>query len=437
MVLLCVRFLAACVDRCDHVDKEVPELFRKGGPLYGCLQHCGMGEAVECQESIGDVGALHEDRLRSNSVLESHVRDDEQAGELHKSIRKDAAQGWMSEPVLASEVGPDGGRAVPGRGVAQLRADGSTKVRAVFDFSWSAPAPEQQGRRLPRKEAKARSINGCTWLPEKCSHDHLDNLVQFCRELVLLCGIVPMLFKADIASAFRRIPLMPAHRWAAGIMYLFHGEVLRATHMSCPFGATASVHNWERVGRLLRKIARKMLHIALFEYVDDYFAAERPEVAEHAMQCFARVVRAVLGEAAIAVDKLMFGSTLEVLGVTVKLMHDRFTMSPCEKKMQKCLAVMREALADGGVLRRGCASKLAGRLQWSSQFLFHRLGRAMIRPIFAQIHGWSSTVGSDLREALFWWCKVLELGIVEERYWERSEAPLAHVFVDACGKSSR
>ena len=220
-------------------------------------------------------------------------------------------------------------------------------------------------------------------------------------------------------------------------MYLFHGEVLRATHMSCPFGATASVHNWERVGRLLRKIARKILHIALFEYVDDYFAAERPEVAEHAMQCFARVVRAVLGEAAIAVDKLMFGSTLEVLGVTVKLMHDRFTMSPCEKKMQKCLAVMKEALAEGGILRRGCASKLAGRLQWSTQFLFHRLGRAMIRPIFAQIHGWSSTVGSDLREALSWWCKVLELGIVEERYWERSEAPLAHVFVDACGKSSR
>ena len=62
----------------------------------------------------------------------------------------------------------------------------------------------------------------------------------------------------------------------------------------------------------------------------------------------------------------------------------------------------------------------------------------MIRRIFAQIYkGWNCTVGSELREALIWWCKVLELGIVEERFWERSEAPLAHVFVDACGKSSR
>ena len=207
--------------------------------------------------------------------------------------------------------------------------------------------------------------------------------------------------------------------------------------MSCPFGATASVHNWERVGRFLRKIGRKLLHIALFEYVDDYFAAERPEVAEHAMQCFARVVRAVLGQTSVAVDKLLCGSTLEVLGVTVKLMHDRFTLSPSEHKMQKCLVVMRDALAEGGVLRRGCASKLAGRLQWSSQFMFHRLGRAMIRPIFNQSHGRDMQVRDDLRVALSWWCRVLEMGIVEERFWKYSEAPLAHVFVDACGKSAR
>ena len=75
------------------MDKEVPELFRKGGPLYGSLPHCGMGCAVDCEESIGDVGALHEDRLRSNRALESHVRDDVQAGELHKIIMKDASQG--------------------------------------------------------------------------------------------------------------------------------------------------------------------------------------------------------------------------------------------------------------------------------------------------------------------------------------------------------
>jgi hypothetical protein len=416
---------------------EVPELFRKGGPLYGVLQPCGMGSAVDGPVVVGDVGALFSDRLRSNSILASHVRADEQVEELHKLIGKDVAQGWMTAPVPASEVHPEEVRAVPGRGVAQLKADGSTKVRAVFDYSWCAPGPESQSKRLPRKIAKEHSINGCTWLPEKCSHDHLDDLVCFCRQLVLVMGIVPMLFKADIASAFRRIPLLPAHRWAAGIMYQHGGRVMRSTHLSCPFGATASVFNWERVGRFLRKVARKLLHIALFEYVDDYFAAERPEVAEHAMLCFARIVRAVLGKTAIAADKLLFGSTLEVLGVVIRLSHDRFTMCPCELKLRKCLDVMLAALAEGGVLRRGCASKLAGKLQWSCQYLFHRLGRAMLRPIFAQSHASDRSVGSALRVALRWWCKVLELGIVEERFWNYPEAPLAHMFVDACGKSAR
>ena len=161
------------------------------------------------------------------------------------------------------------------------------------------------------------------------------------------------------------------------------------------------------------------------------------EAVSFALAVSLAFVRALMGKAAIAADKLMFGSTLEVLGVVINLMDDRFTLCPCEKKLKKCLDVMRAALAEGGILRRGCASKLAGRLQWSTQYLFHRLGRAMLRPIFAQCHAGDRSVGSDLRVALSWWCKVLELGIVEERFWKLSEAPLAHMFVDAAGKSAR
>ena len=423
---------------CEHADWNVSELFRTGAPLYGNMQRCGMGSVIEHSESVRDAEGLWQDTRRSNEILTSEMRDDEHEDELHRLVLKDEAQGWMSYPVEASEEEHVFVRAVPGHGIAQgLKPDGSTKVRAVFNFSWCAPEQDSDTKRLPRKVAKARSINGCTRLPEKLSHDHIDDLIRFCKEMVKEMGIVPALFKADIASAFRRIPLAPEHQWAAGVMYCHHGRVLKSVHKSCPFGATSSVHNWERVGRFLRTVARKLLHIALFEYVDDYFAAERPEAAEHAMLCFARVVRAVLGKSAIAADKLMFGTSLEVLGVQIKLGRDRFTLNPCEKKMKKCLLVMEEALAEGGVLSPGCASKLAGRMQWGCQYMFRRLGRAMIRPIFAQCHARSGFVGDDLRVALGWWCKVLKFGIIEERFWEYTEAPLAHLFVDAAGKTSR
>lgn len=46
-----------------------------------------------------------------------------------------------------------------------------------------------------------------------------------------------------------------------------------------PFGAVGSVHAWERVGALFLVALRKLLHIPLFRYVDDYFTFDRPVVA--------------------------------------------------------------------------------------------------------------------------------------------------------------
>ena len=85
----------------------------------------------------------------------------------------------------------------------------------------------------------------------------------------------PGLWKADIDAAFRRVPLQESHQWAAAVAYLYHGEPWVAVHRSMPFGATASVVAWHKVGALLQDLARHLLHLPVFRYVDDYFAAER------------------------------------------------------------------------------------------------------------------------------------------------------------------
>ena len=41
-------------------------------------------------------------------------------------------------------------------------------------------------------------------------------------------------------------------------------------------------------GELLKAIARRVLHLPLLRFVDDYFAVEATASAEHAMQVFAR-----------------------------------------------------------------------------------------------------------------------------------------------------
>eukprot|EP00973_Karenia_brevis_P046265 6414446-Karenia_brevis.AAC.1 len=56
-------------------------------------------------------------------------------------------------------------------------------------------------------------------------------------------------------------------------------------------------------------------------------------------------------------------------------------------------------------LSSGEASKLSGQLQWGSQHIFRRLGRAMIRPIYAQIRSRrpNFNTNSELMIALEWW----------------------------------
>ena len=119
------------------------------------------------------------------------------------------------------------------------------------------------------------------------------------------------IWKADIDSAFRRLPLKPEHRdlaWVVWRMDKTHMAI--AKHFSMPFGAIASVHYWDRIGlwfcsalslvsrvlawatgALLTFIARRVLHLPVLRYVDDFFSVSRASTAKFAMNIFARCGR--------------------------------------------------------------------------------------------------------------------------------------------------
>ncbi len=206
-------------------------------------------------------------------------------------------------------------------------------------------------------QVNAASLNGHCSVLERVTHDHLDDMAAAMMKFMLIVGMVwhffrqtsahrpflaltaqvPGLWKADIDSAFRRIPLLGDHLWAAGVTYLCGGVAWVALHNAMPFGATSSVYAWHRVGELLCTIARKVLHLPVYRYVDDFFAigrsvvcsaaclllgaslcACRPDTIAHAMETFARLVRLLLGSSAISDQKLEYGCQLLILGMKVR-----------------------------------------------------------------------------------------------------------------------
>ena len=110
-------------------------------------------------------------------------------------------------------------------------------------------------------------------------------------------------------------------------------------------------------------------------------------------------------------------------------LHVKFSL--CPKKREKWIEQLRVALATGH-LDAGNASKLAGKLNFATQHMFRRLGRAMIRPIYAQTCSGTGKVGARLREALEWWSEILSLDISECcPFGDKDGQLICKLFVDA------
>ena len=223
-------------------------------------------------------------------------------------------------------------------------------------------------------------------------------------------------------------------------------------------------------------MSRRILHLILLRYVDDYFGPDHAAAVESAKDVFARsdftlpwlhiiimfvcicrLVRACLGPSAISEKKLEAGNGLVILGVHVftdQSPRENYGINlwPSQDKVQKWVGKIGLALATLK-MTSGEASKLSGGLQWACQMAFRRLGRAMLRPIIDQIKYAFCTfdracmylvactyvfrtrtgeVGKDLRLALVWWKKVLVQNLVQCIGWRVTDTrPAVHLYSDA------
>ena len=84
----------------------------------------------------------------------------------------------------------------------------------------------------------------------------------------------------------------------------------------------------------------------------------------HGVECFARLVRLLLGPDAVAESKVESGADLCILGISVSMdvRGVAFRLEQCkaqrwQRDIQRAMETMR--------LLPGCASKLSGRLSWA------------------------------------------------------------------------
>ena len=399
-----------------HVDMQCPEMFRQGAPLLGQLPLSGVGrpEQSKPHESIQELRASAE---VGNLKIAAKLKPDLHSGELLSQTLKSAALGRMTFPCPLEQVDLRSIRVSQRFSVEQgLRKDGSIKVRCVDGCTESG-------------------INPCTQKTEHLELDNLDFLFEIMRQIKEQSDIVPHPFKVDIDSAYCRVPIQPQHRWAANVIFAHNDTTYVAGHLAMPFGATSSVFGWSRVGAALVRILRVLLKIPVGIYVDDLHGAERPQCVKHTNEIVVRLIRCVLGQSSVAMHKVAHGLPMqELLGATIDADVNGVSFCPNEEKVKNWCYQIRDILHQKH-LPSGAAKKLAGKLSWSAQLVFCRLGRAMLRPLYNVKRGqsWSPKVES----ALTWWLEVLSLQVLQVRPWVWPASRPVQIYCDAAGAPAR
>ena len=127
---------------------------------------------------------------------------------------------------------------------------------------------------------------------------------------------------------------------------------------------------------------------------------------------------------------------MRCLGIQIRFTGEGAWCAPDEEKAAKWSADIRSAL-DTMMLKAHVATKLAGRLNFAAQTMWRRLGRAMMRPIYAHTRTTSGRVGQRLATSLGWWLNVLSARQRELWQWKQVARDAVELFCDARGEPGR
>ena len=224
----------------NFTDVAAVTLFSSGAGMLNELETSGLGEPVASKARPDD--SLRENCQRNNDELAAGLRQDDNAEQLMELTLVDVELGRMTEPVPYDAQDMAQVHLSPRFGVEQEKEDGRIQVRPIEHFSWSGG---HEGR-ASKQRRKEESVNGYTFPKEKMRTQTLDYLWTAMALFVQTLGELPCLFKADINSAFRRIPICNKDRWACGVAFRWLEQIFVSMHHSCPFGAIGSVHAWGR-----------------------------------------------------------------------------------------------------------------------------------------------------------------------------------------------
>jgi hypothetical protein len=391
----------------QHEDVDLVEML-KGAPVLGLLATSGRGVQRDTVE-LECADELWRRREQQNLEMATSIRASDFDDEVMKQTLDEVKLGRISKPVIYE---PGWSRSC---GILSSRfgVEQGASIRCIDN-------------------ATASGVNPCSGASERIREHRLDTMFGMAQLLWMLNVTMLAVCKSDVSAAFRRIPVLASQRWACGIVFMFKERLYRAVQHAMPFGYVGAVYAWERFAHFLWMVVVVLLRVPAGKYVDDFFCIEQAHHIDQVLASVAAVFRAIMGEDSLSVRKLLSGNPLTVLGFDVMLGHGFARFSLNEEKRVRWLQQIQCFRSCKRMVRRE-AEEMAGRLSFASEYLFKRLGRAMLRPIFAQKKSRDGSIHAALDAALQWWETALAEQEAEDRWYDDGGGDTAELYCDASG----
>ena len=403
---------------CAHPDKGVIRCLQTGFPFAGPLPAAGVCVRPGMPKPLGrlSVAELRSKRSSFNEAVLGNLKPSQWSADVMEETVNDIKFGAMRGPWLLHEASICDkllSRRMP---VREERSAG-WKTRVVDDCSESG-------------------INMATQACEKLKSDGADILILMVRALTLK-GRRPELWKRDITSAFRRIPIQEDHLDLSFVVFMVDMVVWLAHHVGMPFGTTSAVHSWHRVGSLLSTIARRFFRAPAAKFVDDYFGASVAGVRLTGGHCL-DILGSIVGFPTKDVKSVSFASTLQLLGLILAYVHGTLEISIAvdPAKAKKWAAILFEVVHTRRCTQR-TAIKMAGRLSFAVHASTGKVGRAYIKPFFAQANAPlpHDRASWQLLQAAAWWIDYFAISPASTIPCGQGARTHVHAWTDAAGTS--
>ena len=397
-----IPLFSALLDTINYPQRDqLVEDLSLGFELVGSL-HRGVGWALRppTQDKPMSYAELCAVNITNMQEAMGARRPDKHASEILTELVRERRLGRVSGPFqaplawgkravglppdLQDELDPPGGMlpspegpmaAAMAFGIEQVSSEGKLKVRRGDDWLRSGHNEAAQALDRPYHHtvdahaaaAQALHANGASEI-SIWGHDHEGAYRQFGpRHPELMYVVVPT----------------------------SRGPVI-FKHNALNFGSKGAVWAYGRVGDALVAVARLLLAMLVFHFVDDYTGVERAETAPSAFGSFGDL-NACCGFTVKKAKAQPPSCEMKDLGAIVGLAPDGIRIAQCPLRAKAQRRALKE-VCESNELSPTLAGRLAGKGSYLATQVNGRVGRAALKPLFGRQH--TSTPNRKLTHAL-------------------------------------